>query len=218
MERTEPVYRRDDERFDTSTNGRLVLPVSGFQKRNMQGRTNIHCRTMRLVTGKCVAGYHRPENPGTGPDNISRRAQQGAFMLSNPGTEQGLNARDAYVTCTRDVALRLPVTYASHYPEWISRRVIPCSVELRNPFLSIPIQNGTPQRLTAGVRNRTQQTQVSRFPLRGFDGTAETGRQGTVTMRIQDKTHPKRTPCRWITSASGRHRFAASELQARADP
>jgi hypothetical protein len=92
-------------------------------------------------------------------------------MVSREGTEQGLNARDAYVTCTCDVQPRIPVTYTSHYPERISRRVIPCSLELRNPFLSIPIQNRTPQSLTAGVRSRTEFFNVSPVagnPLRVF--------------------------------------------------
>jgi hypothetical protein len=75
-------------------------------------------------------------------------------VVSSEGTEQTMNTRDAYVTCTRDVQPRIPVTYTSHYPERISRRVIPCSLELRNPFLSILIQNRTAKRLTAAVQSR----------------------------------------------------------------
>jgi|GEM_PF-5730203 len=133
MARTEPIYRHHDERLDASANGRLACPVSGRTQGRLEVRTARHRQTLRTKPRVCLKSNHRTRTPGTGSDFASGRAESGAFVVSREGTEQTLNTRDAGVTLTCDVQLRLPVTYASHIPEGISRRVIPCSNELRNP-------------------------------------------------------------------------------------
>jgi len=81
-----------------------------------------------------------------------------------------MNTRDAGVTLSCDVALQIPVTYASHIPEGIQKRGILVLTNCGIHHFSLLNQNETPKRLTAGVSNHKQQTQVSGIPLRGLTG------------------------------------------------
>jgi hypothetical protein len=122
MERSESIYRHHFTRIDTSTNGGLADVVSRRTERRLEVGTNVHRRTLWVESRKCFKSNQRTGTPWTGSNATSGRTESGALMVSSEGTEQTMNTRDAYVTCTRDVQPRIPVTYTSHYPERISRR------------------------------------------------------------------------------------------------
>ena len=137
MERIEPVYRHHDERVDAGTNGGLADVVSRRTKRRLEVGTNLHRRTLRVKSRKCLKGNQRTRTPGTGSDVASGRTESGAFMVSGDGTEQAMNTRDACVTSTCDVALQNTVTCTSHIPEGYPEEAIPHSSDY--PFcLSLP--------------------------------------------------------------------------------
>ena len=171
MERSESVYRRDDERFDAGTNGGLADAVSRRTERRLEVGTNGHRQTMRGKSRKCFKSYRRTRTARTHSDAAPGRTESGAFMVSGNGTEQAMNTRDAYVTSTCDVALQNTVTCTSHIPEGYPEEAIPHSSDY--PFcLSLPrTERPTPEggrSESHTIKRRFQGFHFELFVGRGF--------------------------------------------------
>lgn len=83
MARTEPFYRRDNERFESAAVGRLVDPVSRRTERDCGDIANGHCQTFTTTAADGQHDYRRTRKTGTYPDDASRRAESGNVQVSS---------------------------------------------------------------------------------------------------------------------------------------
>ncbi len=155
MERTEPVYRHQSERFESAANGSLADSISRRSEGNCGHISNRHCQTFGTATPNGLHNNWRTREAGTDSNDSPGRTESGNVQVSDSEHHStGLNVSaiaDINVSANDRFIGQQLLTYPRRDPE-------ECSLNFgsaETPF-RLPIQNRTAKRLTAAVRNRTQ--------------------------------------------------------------
>ena len=161
MERTESVYRRDNEGPFPATSGSLVDVVSGFPERRCVSVPSLHRRTLRTATPNGQHSNCRTRSPRTGDHNSHRGRWAGRFKVSgSPHVPKG-----QLVSAFAHIVVSAFIDFPGQHLLTLSRKDIQKSdslfYELRNHPSGHPKPEPNATSLTAGVRNRNTRNQFN---------------------------------------------------------